>query len=141
MNHVPTNIKPAEYTRVIYAHTVEAGNDFDKDVLDPKYWCHLAKKLKVGDRIEVSAHDGSYFAELYVAAVYAVAVKVACLFKRDLIAESEEAEADAEYKIQYRKTKEWCIVRLSDSAVIKDHLQTKEDAAIELSGYMKALAA
>lgn len=141
MNQIPTTIKPADYSRVIYAHMVEAGNDFEKDVLNERYWCHLSHMLKVGNKIEVTAHDGSYYAELYVTAVYPAAVKVACLFKKELVAESEEQEAGAEYKIQYRKTREWCIVRLKDDMVIKEHLQTKEDAQIELAGYMKALAA
>jgi endoglucanase Acf2 len=142
MNHIPTIIRSAEFSRVIYAHTVQAGNDFDKDVLNEKYWCHLAKVLKVGDQIEVTAHDGTYFALLYVTAVYNAAVRVVCLSKVDLVAQPESDQDDnAEYKIQYRKGRQWCIVRLSDSMVIKDQIQTKEDAHLELAGYMKALAA
>lgn len=141
MNHMPSNIRPAEFARMVYAHTVAEGNDFEKDVLNEKYWCHLSKTLKVGDLVEVTAHDASYFAVLYVVAVYNVAIKVVCLNHKSLSVNVDEQDENREYKVQHRRNRLWCIVRLSDDAVIKDQIQTKEDAYLELSGYMKALAA
>lgn len=139
MNHLPVDVKPAEYIRVTYTHTVAQGNDFEKDVLNPDYWTHLANKLRAGDRIEIQAHDGSYFAEVVVAAVYSRAVAVAVVFKTNT--KKNEIFDNPEYVIKFRGPRKWSVVRVKDSAIIKEDIATELDAVRERDDYLKALAA
>jgi hypothetical protein len=140
MNHQPTSLKPAEYGRTVYSHAVEKGNDYEKDVLKPAYWAHVANKLKAGDRIEVLGPEGGYFAELYVANVLSQAVVVIELVKVQLEAGAPEIDDD-DFEVKFRGPQKWSIVRKADSKVIQEMIQTRADANRELADYKKVLAA
>lgn len=143
MNHQPTDLKPAEFNRTVYQHAVAVGNDYEKDVLSPAYWVHVCNKLKDGDRIEVTAKDGTYFAELYVASVSPIGARVVELSKAVLKANVKEVSAldDPDYLLKLRGPQKWSIIRKADGVVIKDMLPTRSDAEKELTEYRKAVAA
>ena len=58
-------LKLAESVRNIYQVTATAGTK-PEDLLDPGYWKHVARTLRLGDKIEVLAVDASWYAELRV---------------------------------------------------------------------------
>lgn len=60
-------LKLAEHARNLFSVSLEPAEKFE-DLLDPAYWAHIAAKLRVHDRVEVVAADGTWFAELIVSA-------------------------------------------------------------------------
>lgn len=142
MNHQPTTLKPAEYGRTVYSHAVAQGNTYE-EVFRPEYWVHLTKFLRAGDRIEVKGPDGAYFAELYVANVNDLGVRMVELVKVAIKdnAPTEDEAVDPDYDIKLRGPKKWSIVRKADGQVIKEDMATRAVAVNELDSMRKALAA
>jgi len=58
-------LKPAETVRNVWHVTATAGTK-PEDLTEPQYWAHVARLLRLGDRIEVLAADASWYAELRV---------------------------------------------------------------------------
>lgn len=116
-------------------------------LLRPEYWSNL-KKLMPGCTIVVLAEDGSYRATLYVDRVGQGYAQVLPLEHHDLTALRAKAvkpESSAEgkkYLIEHAgPATKWRVVRLSDSHVLKQGLDTENDAQAWLRDYTKALAA
>lgn len=61
----PNGLKLAESVRNVYQITAPEGVTPD-DLLDPKFWVHVARLLRSGDRVEVLAADVSWYAEMRV---------------------------------------------------------------------------
>lgn len=61
----PNGLKLAESVRNVYQITAPEGTTPD-DLVDPKFWVHVARLLRAGDRVEVLAADVSWYAELRV---------------------------------------------------------------------------
>lgn len=134
----------AEYKRVQwFCHAAEGVTP--DDILKPEYWAHVAQKLNINtgfDRIEVLANDGSWMAELLVLTTGRTAAKVKMLALHDLDgAYADMSNANKTHDIKHRGPRKWSIVRLSDGAVVKENIPTREDAELELADYMKALGA
>lgn len=85
----PNKLAQAEFQRVIYSVTPELGTTI-LDVLDPKYWVHVAAQLRPRCRIEVLAEDNSWFAELLVASADKTWASVALLRYVDLSGKPKE---------------------------------------------------
>jgi hypothetical protein len=130
----------AEHKRMTYCVNPEEGTSFE-EVLTPGYWAHVSGKLRVLDQIEVVPDDMSYHATLLVLDAGRSYAKVAVLHKVDIGPVDTAAVPDAEYEIKLRGPHKWSIVRVSDKAVIKEGIATREDANLELAGHLKALAA
>jgi hypothetical protein len=62
---VPKRITRAEVARVTRFLSVPPGTTRDM-CLDPDYWVHLGSTLKVDDRIEILAQDGTFDLDLRV---------------------------------------------------------------------------
>lgn len=58
-------LKLADSVRSVYQITAPAGSQAE-DLLNPRFWVHCARRLRLGDRIEVIAVDASWYAELRV---------------------------------------------------------------------------
>ncbi len=58
-------LKVAEAVRNVYQITAAAGTT-PEELVDPKYWVHVSRRLRQGDRVEVIASDGSWYGELRV---------------------------------------------------------------------------
>ncbi len=137
-----SNFKPAEFTRIVYYAIVEASVRA-ADLKKPDYWAHVAQSLKQGDRIEVEAEDGSYFAELFVQDVGRTWVKVAVLREIQLDNTAKELPQELkEYDVTYKgKISKWCVVRLGDQSLVYEGGNMKQDAVNWLTEHVKALAA
>lgn len=103
------------------------------DMLKPTFWAHVVKnKLRRGDRIEVLAEDGTWFAELIVRAINGVEVVMGELRHVRFDGVSTRSAADYDTKwvspaIGYRVT------RTSDGVVVKEGLMSKEAIAAWLA--------
>lgn len=66
--HVTTSaLKKHDFAWTTYAYSVPADTPFEA-LLVPETWAHVAGTLRIGDRIDCVAVDGSFDAELRVAA-------------------------------------------------------------------------
>ena len=118
----------------------DAGTPFT-ELLKPAYWANI-KKLPTNAHIHVDAEDGSYYAELKVLKVGQGFAKVFVLRHVEL----EEAGADPAvtdgYEIQFRgPIVKHRVVRLKDGHVLKDKLDTWDDANGWLRDHKRMLAA
>lgn len=136
----PTNLDIAEQKVVSYHHTLPAGVPLDA-VMDPAYWSHVSSKLRPGYRIEVFAEDGSVWAMLLVLSAGKVEAKVHVLQQVDTSGVEAIVET-LDYEVKWRgPAKLFGVIRLSDGEVIKDMMQTKEEANTYLANYVKREAA
>lgn len=134
----PVRLKQADYQRNIWTSTPDAGVPLE-DVLKPEFWSHIARKLRIGDRIEIVPEDTAYFAELYVADVGMNRVTMKVLRNVPFNGEGSEDtdnlkgdDNDSDYYIKWRgNNKRFCIMRKSDDVTMKEGIQTKEEARAE----------
>lgn len=111
-------------------------------LLRPEYWASLSRKLPVNAHIHVDAEDGSYYAELKVLKVgqgYAVVMPLRHI---EISADVRTPEVEDGYEIQWRgQIVKHRVVRKKDGHVLKQGLDTADDAAAWLRDHKKALAA
>jgi hypothetical protein len=108
-------LKPADAHRNIWDCVPEHGTPFEA-VLNEKYWAHNSVKMKTGDRIEVRAADGSYYAELYVQDAGRLYAKVAVLSHVELGAvDVQEGSSIEGYEVRWCGPRlKWCVMRGQD---------------------------
>lgn len=140
----PSRMQLAEHRRQIWHIVPEHGTALT-DLLNPAYWSHISRQMKPTDRIEVSAEDGSYFAELIVIDAGLQFAKVAVL--REVKLETTESP-EASAAIMKGHKVEWSgphtkfrVLRESDRKVLKDGFGNRSDANAWLAGHAKAMAA
>lgn|SRR3990167_6621892 len=126
MKIIGSRLKLSEYVRSVYHATPESGTPL-KELLKPEYWAHVAKQLKVGDRIEVDAEERTWFAELYVRGVTATSVTVFVMRHIEFSKPIEES-GDADYSASHAGRGIWRVMRNVDKAVVKSGFPTKESA-------------
>lgn len=130
----PTVIREVEYRRTTWALAAERGIE-PKAVLQPAFWAHVAPTIKIGDRIEVTAHDGSWIYELLVRSKpvgRATEATVIPLNFYDLNAIDAETRATAvgvEYEYAFKgPVLKHCVIRLADRTIVAEKLDTKAQA-------------
>lgn len=138
---VPTKLTPADYAVTVYFHSPEFGVSL-KDIQKPEYWVHVARQLRPGHRIEVLASDETYWAMLIVRAVGRTEAVVQVLQEVKLGKSEAPADAESPFEIKWRgPTKKFSAVRKSDGAVVKEDMQTREQADQWLKNHLKTMAA
>lgn len=140
---LPTQLRAAEFTTVVYAHTPEFGVTL-KDVLKPEYWTHVTRVMKPGYRIEVTSPELSYWADLLVLAVGPHEARVAVLNEVDLTKGSGEKLPDIEvtHKTKWRgPARKWGVIRISDDELIKDGFQDESTAKKWLAQHIRTVGA
>lgn len=106
----------AEHRRNIFVVTPEHDTPFE-EILKDGYWAHVSAKMKPGDRIEVMAEDGSYFAELIVQDAGRLYAKVATLrhVKLDAVEVTEGGMAAGGLEVKWQGPQlKWCVLRGKD---------------------------
>lgn len=126
MKLLQNRIKPAEFIRTVWGAQPEPGTTLD-EMLSPEYWAHVAKSLKVGDRIDVTAADGSWFAELFVRAVRPNDVRVAVL-REVRFGVDTKTPVPPNYEIKHRGGAGWSVIRHPDKSIMFEGGATKEEA-------------
>jgi hypothetical protein len=130
-------LKEAEYVRHIFAISLDADVNFE-DTLKPAYWAHVAAKLRVGDRVEVSAADGTWLAELVVSGTTSTEAKMSvyrfvelepCKLPETGAGKAENVKtSDAFFRRWNNKEMVHEIIRKEDKAVV---FSTKDKAEAE----------
>ncbi len=115
----------------------------------PEYWASLSiNRLKAGCHIEVLAEDNSYWAHLYVDKVGQGYAQVLVFMHKDLVALRNERAAaygdpsrqpDAYLVEHCGPITKWRVVRSKDAHVLKDRLDTEEEARGWLKDHKRML--
>jgi hypothetical protein len=138
----PTRFKQADLVRNMWSIVPEDGTPYEA-LFKPVYWSHIAARLRPGDRIEVTAEDFSYAAELMVVAAERQAASVVELRKTEIgrlaqLLPSVEAAYRVEFKGPHLK---WCVIRVADQTRVREQCDSRSLAYEWLASHSKALAA
>lgn len=137
----PTSLALAEHACTVYYHSPEYGITIE-DICKPSYWNHVARNLRPGNRIEVFAPDGQWWAMIIVRSASSIEASVAVLQHVSFNAAAVVREQESPYEVKWRgPTAKWSIVRKSDGSVVMDELQSKEIAEQKMKNHAKAMAA
>ena len=138
---IPSRMKLAEYSRSVFSVSIE-HNTTKEDMLQPKFWAHVAANMRVNDRIEAFAEDGSFYAELLVVAKDRTWAKVHLMSFHDLTKIAMDISDDIldQYKIDFKGPKGWCVIRRDDNAILNDKMHSEGDAKKWLEVHLKKAA-
>lgn len=111
------------------------------DLENPDLWVNVANKVEMGSEIRCMAEDMSFVAYGICTFAQGSTIKVKILEMHELDAVDNDALADAasDYEVKLRGRKKWCLIKKSDSSVIKEGIATQLQAMKELEDYQKAL--
>lgn len=112
-----------------------------EQLFEPAYWAHVAKYLKPGDLVHVRPQDFSYAAVLMVRAAGPQAARVAEFVKKVDFDPVDTLAAVDGFEIQFADGVGWRIVRMKDKRIMRDTIETKEQAFTELGQNAKLWAA
>lgn len=129
----------AEHRRNLWTVRVPQGVTIDR-VSDPDYWVHVTKDLRVDDKIEVKAADGSWYAEFLVTKVDKTAAHVWLILYADRTQRpAPVAERATEtHKVEFGGAHKWRVIRLADKQVIHKGEPDEESAKAWLVEHLKA---
>ncbi len=137
----PSRCKQAEYIRLVYGVTPEAGTPFEA-LLSEHYWAHVSMHFRPGSRIEVFPPEGHYYAELIVRDCGRLYAKVALLRKVELDAidvGSNDIDLSA-YDLKYcGPNAQWCVHRKADKALLKSEFGSKYAAQTWLAQHARTI--
>ena len=124
MNLLQHQMTSAEFARNVWHVHPEEGVTVE-DMLDPKFWAHVAKSLKANDRIEVSPMTGSWYAELLVRGASDTEAAVGLL---SWVEFDSAAPVSEEYEVRFRGRRRWGVLRKSDGVIVAEDLAIKKMA-------------
>jgi hypothetical protein len=145
MTKKPTALRTMEHSVTRYHHTPEIDTAIE-DVLDPAYWTHVAKTMRPGDEIVVTAADMSWRAELLVREADRLSASVMLISDRQFDSTDMQPltaidTTDALSPVWRGPTHKWAAVRPSDGEVVKQGFASKGDAIQWIGNHVKARAA
>lgn len=126
-----TQLKQAAYARNEH-HVMTAAGSAIEELLEPAVWVHVANLMKKFDVIEAVCEDGSYFVELLVVSAKGADVKLALLRHVVLSETLATVASDNAYEVKFRGRKRWSIIRTADKVIVKEDIETQQEAAAEL---------
>jgi hypothetical protein len=138
---LPMRIDRADFARSEYFLAAPPGTTVD-DVIDPDFWVHVARRLKVNDRIEIVALDGSFDMEVRITSIdprglWAHVRPLRVAEGRFAVPEASGAYPDKDgYTVEWGGPHRWRIVRGND-VVARDF----PDQAAAISALMNIKAA
>lgn len=137
---LPPQIGLAEHQRQELIVKPEPGTAIE-EMQRPEYWAHVARQLRMHDRIEVRPADGTWWAELLVLVVEPFAVRVHVLRHEHfgVAATMDEIEVAAGYTVKHRGWEKWCVTRNSDSSLLHKRAESREAAVVWLRGHLDRL--
>lgn len=119
--------------------TLEYGVPYER-VFDPDFWSHVARKMRIGDIVELHAEDTTFFAELYVVAAHRLAAKLVELRRFDLAPAVQVAADTSPLTVKYRGPhNRYCLMRGEN--IVQSGYQTAEEAELAKAQHAKAFAA
>jgi len=137
---IESKCKESSFARTIWCVTPDLGTPID-DLLKPEYWAHVARNFAPTHRIEVTAEDNSYFAELCVVDAGHQWAKVELLRKHEFGANAVVGTDTGEFQAKWRGARKWSVERKSDKTILAEDLGTKEDALLWIATHSRQMAA
>lgn len=133
-------MRPAEAMWRTHAVLVETGTE-PGAVLEAGFWSHVATKLRPLDRIEVMDDSATWVCALIVCAASASEAIVAPLWSAELKSDASlSAPAESAFRPRWMGHKrKWAV--LKGENVLREGMQSREEAEIWISSHAKALAA
>lgn len=137
MNHIlDGQLQQAEFYRVVWFVTPPAGSKLDP-MLQPDYWRHVAKRLKVGAQIEITPEDAQWFARLIVRSNTASGIKVGVLEHVQFDAPVEKpakqvralkSDGNEDFEVKFAGADKWRVLRRADGEIVARGLASREEA-------------
>lgn len=142
-------VKPVHESALMAAEFVEPRFvlDVPKDtpygqLLDPKFYAHVANKVQAGAIIIARDAENTYRAELIVRNLGQGWVKVEELSKHEFKVSSAGPAKDSDHLIEYVNPKTlWRVVRLSDRVELRQGFKDWDAANLWLVGHKRTIAA
>lgn len=142
----PHRMGLAEHRMNTFAVSAEP-NVTKADLLRPDYWSHVARQLRVTDKVLMTTEDGSIYAEMLVIACDRLWAKMHILQWINLqtrdVSETQASAAvqQEDYSIEWKgNQRKHVVIRNSDQQVIHEGDQTKQAAVAWLADYLKITA-
>jgi hypothetical protein len=133
---VEARIGLSDHKRQDWVVDAEEGHTIEQ-VLDPMYWAHVAPRFSLYDRVEVRVDTGEWMLELIVIQTGRNFARVHVAAKHDFTASASAAPKQSiKHKVEFKGThKKYCVIRIADSALLQEGLQTREQANEWLANY------
>ncbi len=136
--------KLAEQERNVWAVVPTHGTPFEA-LADSAYWSHCARKLAIGDLIEVRAEDATYYGELLVMDVGPQWARVQAInFVQLAEAEEEVGAASVHHGLRAKWNgphDKFVVIRDSDKTILRTGFTKKDEANAWIAGHAKSMAA
>lgn len=129
----------ASYATNRWAVTLEHGVQYER-VFEPDFWSNVARKMRIGDIVELHSEDTSFFAELYVVAAHRLAAKLVEVRRVELAPAVQVSADPSPLTVKFRGPHaRYCLMRGEN--VVQAGYQTAEDAEMAKAQHSKAFAA
>ena len=135
------------YTNAIWDYRPKPGHLIEH-LTDPDYWVHVLQdgRVRVHDRIDAIAQDGSYFVQMLITEIDERRqwAKTFNMYRHWDKGQSGTAPAavDADgYKIEFSGPQKWRIINTMVNKVIAKGFETEDDAKAALANLKTAKAA
>ncbi len=133
--------KSAEYVRQTW-HITPRTEDTPDSLLDPKYWVHVSRNLKAGDRIEALVETREWLVEAIVLDAGTWGAKLAFVVGPIKLVNDAAIDAPEEYEVKWAgPSAKFRVIRKSDNKVLKEECQSKEEASTWIRSHRNAMAA
>lgn len=130
----PSDLRQGDFARQVYVAYVPESTPKEA-LFEREYWGMVQGKLRIGDKIEVQEEGGAYYGELLVRNTNPFTV-VDLYFKDFEPLDSVEPESN--FEVKFAGPKKYRVIRKSDKMVMKEGIQTKEEAYREAADQEKA---
>ncbi len=132
----------AESELSIHFVTVEESIKPD-DVLDSDFWKHVASQMRPYDEIIVATDSCDWRMELLVADVWHCGARVVEVSRIDMASqEAGGSDVADDLRVKWRgPVNKWCVVRASDSVILRAGLGDKNTALANLASLASERAA
>lgn len=128
----------ADSAHVTHSATLTHETPYEA-IFDPFFWSTVAKKIRIGDKIEIFAEDGTYYAEVIVVSCTAQWVKIKTIIEKvNLVDNSEEPKEESGFEIKWRGPhKKFSVMK--DKVVLQDGIDDKDTAISWLAEHKKIM--
>lgn len=124
----PNRLQAGEHFRTRYTAVVDAEANL-KTILEPEYWVHVARKLRVMDTIDILCDNETWFAELIVTSVGTGFAKVQLLREVKFKNVDGPEVLSSNFTVKWSGPKlKWAVIRNSDKERVKEGFAAKGDA-------------
>lgn len=131
----PSDMQGGDFARALHVARPPEGTPYEA-VLAPEFWGMVASKIRIGDKIEVYEEGGAYYAELLVRNSSPFTVTELVFKELEAI---ENFEPVSLFRVSFHGPKKYRVTRLSDGYVVREGIQTKEEAYREAADQEKAM--